>query len=190
MTTRYHGSKISGSQQSFLTETAFWMLLNYGRKVLATVLIMHRKVIRVHIFAFFFILAGPDPEILLPWQSDVTTSPLYRIRLEGYGWHTPIQDLWEYPPPPGNTDQKCLIIFRISDSHSLSFDCKFPGLFICRWCRACWFKSDWWLAAYFALSFPGHWSPLLSFSLRWSLNPFYTFIMVFIWFRIIWVAVF
>ena len=50
-------------------------------------------------FRFFFILAGPDPEILLPWQSDVTTSPLYRVRLEGYGWHTPIQDLWEYPPP-------------------------------------------------------------------------------------------
>lgn len=114
------------------------------------------------------------------------------VEIEKYGYHggTPIQNLREYPPPPENTDQKCLIIFRVSNCHSFSFDCKFPGLFICRWCRACWFKSDWWLAAYFGLSFPGYWSPLLSLSLRWSLNPFYAFIMLFIWFRIIWVAVF
>ena len=113
------------------------------------------------------------------------------VGVEGHGRHTPIQNLREYPPPPDrNTNQKCLIIFRVSDCHSFSFDCKFPGLFTCRWCRACWFKSDRWLAAYFGLSFPWHWSPLLSLSLRWSLNPFYAFIMLFIWFRIIWVAVF
>ena len=48
----YHGSKISGSQQSFLTDTAF-ALLNDGRKVGATILflsaIMH-KVIHVKFF--------------------------------------------------------------------------------------------------------------------------------------------
>ena len=122
------------------------------------------------------------------------------VEIEKYGYHGNVT--WRLllsigsgsvegsPLLPRNTDQKCLIIFRVSDCHSLSFDCKFPGLLISRWCRACWFKSDWWLAACFGLSSPGHWSPLLSLSLGWSLNSFYTFIMVFIWFRIIWVAVF
>ena len=52
----YHDSKISGSQQSFLTETAI-ALSNGGRKVWATVLflsvIMYRKVIHVNLFAIF-----------------------------------------------------------------------------------------------------------------------------------------
>ena len=122
------------------------------------------------------------------------------VEIEKYGYHGNVTrrlllsigsgSVEGSPLLPRNTDQKCLIIFRVSDCHSFSFDCKFPGLFICRWCRACWFKSDWWLAACFGLSFPGHWGPLLSLSLGWSLNSFYTFIMVFIWFRIIWVAVF
>ena len=56
MTSRYYGSKISGSQQSSLTRRLL-SLSNDGRKLLATVLfqsaIMHRKVIQVNFFSFF-----------------------------------------------------------------------------------------------------------------------------------------
>ena len=55
----FHGSKITGSQQSFLTETGF-ALLNDGRKVWATILFLSaimRKVI--HVNFFFAIFAGP-----------------------------------------------------------------------------------------------------------------------------------
>ena len=55
----FHGSKIAGSQQSFLTETAC-ALLSDGRKVWATSLflsaIMHKF---VHVNFFFAIFAGP-----------------------------------------------------------------------------------------------------------------------------------
>ena len=60
MTSCYHGSKISGSQQSFLTDTAF-ALSGDERKVWATILflsgIMHSKVIFLFISAILF--AGP-----------------------------------------------------------------------------------------------------------------------------------
>ena len=64
MTSRYHGSKISGSQHSFLIETAICIVeLNDGRKVWAIVLfpsaIMRRKVIHVIFFAFTVMFAGP-----------------------------------------------------------------------------------------------------------------------------------
>ena len=56
MTPRYHGTKLSGSQQSFLKRRLF-SLSNGGRKVWATVLflsaIMHRKVIHVNFFSSF-----------------------------------------------------------------------------------------------------------------------------------------
>ena len=48
----FHGSKITGSQQSFLTETGF-ALLNDGKKVWATILFLSaiiRKVIHVNFF--------------------------------------------------------------------------------------------------------------------------------------------
>ena len=61
-------------------------LSNDRGKVLATVLflnaIMHRKFIHVNFFVLFCYIsrAGTvcwDAEMLLPWQRDVTTSPLY-----------------------------------------------------------------------------------------------------------------
>ena len=70
VTSHCHGGKISGSQQSALTE------LTAGRNVWGTVLflsaILHRKVIHVKYFRFFFLpyLQGDvccwDPQILLP----------------------------------------------------------------------------------------------------------------------------
>ena len=78
LTSRYHGGKVSGSQQSALTETA-------GRKVWVTDLflsaILHRKVIHVKYLRFFCRTCRTtfveDPHILLQWQRDVTTFPLY-----------------------------------------------------------------------------------------------------------------
>ena len=67
VTSVYHGSKICGCQQSFLTETAIWFS-NDGRKVWAKVLflkaIIHWKVIHVNYFLSFLffwhaIFAGP-----------------------------------------------------------------------------------------------------------------------------------
>ena len=71
----YHGSKTSGSQQSFLTDTTIciveqWMKsIGYGFVPAAS---MHRKVIIICRTTVCL-----DPEILLPWQYDVMTS-LYR----------------------------------------------------------------------------------------------------------------
>ena len=68
----------------------WWLfaLSNNGRKVWATVLfpsaIMHPKVI-LYMLIFFFLLRIYrtvdcwDPEILLPWQHDVTISPFYKV---------------------------------------------------------------------------------------------------------------
>ena len=54
MTSRYHGSKISGSEHYFLTETA----IRIGwATVLILSAIMHRKVIGVNFFRFFFSFA-------------------------------------------------------------------------------------------------------------------------------------
>ena len=82
MTSGYHGSKISGSQQSFLTDTAICIVERWKKKVLATVLfpsaILHRKVI--HVIFFCHICRTTvcwNPNLLLPWQRDVTTSLLY-----------------------------------------------------------------------------------------------------------------
>ena len=60
LTSRYHGRKISRSQQFFLTETAICIVERW-KKSMVTVLflsaIMHRKVI--HVIFFSAILAGP-----------------------------------------------------------------------------------------------------------------------------------
>ena len=75
VTSRYCGSKISRSHQPFWQRRPF-AFSNDGRKVWATVLscvIMHRnKGIHNNLSVFFFC-----PESLLPWQRDVTASPLY-----------------------------------------------------------------------------------------------------------------
>ena len=91
VTSHCHGGKISGSQQSALTE------LTAGRNVWGTVLflsaILHRKVIHVKYFRFFFLpyLQGYvccwDPEILLPPNNPTTPPPP----------HTPYMQLSVYP---------------------------------------------------------------------------------------------
>ena len=97
LTSRYHGGKVSGSQQSALTETA-------GRKVWVTVLflsaILHRK-----LFSFFFsaIIAGlrllrsTNFATMATWRNDfslfectITTTP---------------------PPPPPHTHPTCSCLF-------------------------------------------------------------------------------
>ena len=76
----YHGSQISGSQQSFLTEAAICIIKD-KRKIWATVLllsaIMHSKVIHVKIFFSFSAIIVDhgllrSQKILLPWQHDLT----------------------------------------------------------------------------------------------------------------------
>ena len=51
MTSGYHGSKFSGSQQSFLTKMAICIVERWEKKVVATVLflsaVLHRQVIHV-----------------------------------------------------------------------------------------------------------------------------------------------
>ena len=80
VTSHSHGSIFSGSLQSLLTETVK-VRLNDWRKVWATVLFL-RAVIHVSFLVVFFcrmciITVYWDPEILLPWQTDETTSPLH-----------------------------------------------------------------------------------------------------------------
>ena len=88
MTSRYHNSKISGSQQCFWTGTAICIIERWKKSMgyrfnLFPSAIMHSKVISVNFFVFFLFnhICGTtvclDPEILLPWQRDVLTSPLY-----------------------------------------------------------------------------------------------------------------
>ena len=57
VTSHYHSRKISGTQQSFLTEMAICTFVERSKKVWVTIFflsaIMHRKVIHVHFFHFF-----------------------------------------------------------------------------------------------------------------------------------------
>ena len=80
VTSRYHGGKISGSQQTFLTEMAICIVERWKKST------SYRFVPEwTVLFIFFFFSACHicraticgDPEILLRWQRDVTTSPLY-----------------------------------------------------------------------------------------------------------------
>ena len=84
VTSRYYGCKISGSQQSLLTETS-----NDGRKVWASVLFpsatMHRKVTQC-IFSFFFLpylqdrglLRSRNIATMATWRNAL--SPLWRSK--------------------------------------------------------------------------------------------------------------
>ena len=69
----YHGSKTSGSQQSFLTDTTVciveqWMKsIGYGFVPAAS---MHKKVTRHFFIIICKTMVCLDPEILLPWQYD------------------------------------------------------------------------------------------------------------------------
>ena len=88
----YHCSKISGSQQSFLT----FALSNSGRKVWATVLflwvIMYRKVRHVHLFAIFCYICRTtvywDPETMATkatWSNDFSSlCYLYSLEADSY----------------------------------------------------------------------------------------------------------
>ena len=96
VTSRYHGSKISGSQQSFLTETAI-CIVERGKKRMGYSLflsaIMHKKVIHVKslfVCLFSSIFAGQQfIEItrscatMLTWRNDVyglyRYVPLWRV---------------------------------------------------------------------------------------------------------------
>ena len=93
VTSVYHGSKICGCQQSFLTETAIWFS-NVGRKYRLTFCSWMQsytgKLYMSIIFSFFFIFLPChicmttvcwDPDIFLPRQRDVTTSFLYCLPL-------------------------------------------------------------------------------------------------------------
>ena len=72
VTSRYHGSQISGSQQFFLTETAVCII-----ETMEDHAIMHRKV--VHFIPYMFVFSCQicrtglcwDPKVLLPWQRRV-----------------------------------------------------------------------------------------------------------------------
>ena len=87
VTSRYHGSKISGSQQYFLTETAFSHCETmeetkekYGLLFCSQVQSCTGKSY-MSIFVLFSChicrtTVRWDSEILLPWQRDATTSPL------------------------------------------------------------------------------------------------------------------
>ena len=82
MTSGYHCSKISGSKQSFLTETAIWIVERW-KKSLGYRFVPKCNNAQEYIstFSLFSVIsAGPRfAEIKKPWQPrqrDVTTSPL------------------------------------------------------------------------------------------------------------------
>ena len=86
MTSGYHDSKFSGSQQSFLTETAICIVERWNK-------IMGYRFVpecnhaqdsdTCQYFSSFFFshfcktTGCRDPEILLPWQRDVITPSLF-----------------------------------------------------------------------------------------------------------------
>ena len=85
VTSCYHGSKISGSQQFCLRKT-FICIVERLRKSMGYRFVPecnHAPEIHTcQFFVFFCYISRTgtvcwDPEMLLPWQRDVTTSPLY-----------------------------------------------------------------------------------------------------------------
>ena len=87
VTSRHHGSKIFGCQKYLSWQRQQFALSNDCRNVSATVLFlsasMNGKVVVVLPFSFYFLLPYLpdiicwDPEVVLPWQRDVTPFPLY-----------------------------------------------------------------------------------------------------------------
>ena len=86
VTSRYHGSKISGSQQYFLTETAIFIVKRWKRQEKYGLLFCSQvQSCTGKSYMSIFVLFSChicrttvrwDSEILLPWQRDATTSPL------------------------------------------------------------------------------------------------------------------
>ena len=86
VTSSYHGSKISGSQLLFLTKTVICIDERQKKTVGYRFVLECNQARESHTCQFFrfFCYIGTDrdgfcwdPERLLPWQRDVTTSPLY-----------------------------------------------------------------------------------------------------------------
>ena len=108
MTSRYRGGKISRSQQPFLGRDGH-LHFRTMEKIWATFLflskIMHRKVKQVNFFRFLISLSAGSwlvevQKFLLPWQLDVTTSPLHvgtrpmaRAFIGQYSWFRPCEVL-------------------------------------------------------------------------------------------------
>ena len=83
MTSRCHGIKISGSQESFLTKTTICIVEQWKKSSRYRFVPEYNHAKGSHACQFFrfFCHIGKttvcrDPEILLPWQREVTTSPL------------------------------------------------------------------------------------------------------------------
>ena len=83
VTTGYHGSKISGSQQPFLTEAAICIFEQWKKSMGYRFVpeCNHAQGNNTLFFLHFFChicmtTACCDPEILLPWQLVVKTSPI------------------------------------------------------------------------------------------------------------------
>ena len=82
VTSGYHGTKMSASQQSFLTETAICIVERWkesmGYRFFPKSNYAQESNI-CHFLSFLCHICSTtvywDPEILLPWQRDVTTSP-------------------------------------------------------------------------------------------------------------------
>ena len=81
----YHGCKISVSQQTILAETAI-CIVEWRKKSMGYPFVpeCNRAEDRSHacqLFCFFYHIFRTmvcwDPEILLPWQCDITTAPIH-----------------------------------------------------------------------------------------------------------------
>ena len=91
----YHGSKILGSQQSFLTETAIGMVERWYKSMGYHFVPECNHAQESHtcqVVHFFHHIWRTkvcwNPEIWLPWQHDVTTSPLcYQYRFTNQPWN-------------------------------------------------------------------------------------------------------
>ena len=108
VTSRYRGGKISRSQQPFLGRDGH-LHFRTMEKIWATFLflskIMHRKVKQVNFSRFLISLSAGSwlvevQKFLLPWQLDVTTSPLHvrtrpmaRAFIGQYSWTRPCEFL-------------------------------------------------------------------------------------------------
>ena len=77
MTSRYHGSRISGSQQSFLTETTICIVERW-KKSSGYRFVLECNYAQERHFSCHTCRTTVcrDPEIWLPWQCEVTTSPI------------------------------------------------------------------------------------------------------------------
>ena len=84
VTSRSHGNQISGSQQSFLTETAIGIVEGWKKSLGCRLSpdYNHAKDSHACQFSIFFCpicrtTVCSNPDILLPWERDVTTSTIY-----------------------------------------------------------------------------------------------------------------